>query len=80
MGIVPNPVIDILEIEMSENHKIAKIKLTDMSGMVVDVYENNNNMIIHKDLNLSSFRNVYYTITMEDQDRNLFTKKLLKSN
>lgn len=75
----PNPVIDLLEIEMPENHKIAKINVTDMSGKVVVIYENNNNMITHKDINLSSFKNGYYTITIEDQDRNLFTKKLLKS-
>lgn len=76
----PNPVIDILEIEMPKNHKIANIKITDMSGKVVVVYENNQNMTINKDLNLSSIKNGYYTITIEDQDRNLFTKKLLKSN
>jgi len=33
-------VIDILEIEMPENHKIIKIKLIDMSGKVAVVYEN----------------------------------------
>jgi hypothetical protein len=74
----PNPVIDRLEIEMLDNHTIAKIKLTDMSGKVVVAYENRN-MSITQDLNLSSLRNGYYTITIEDQDRNLFTKKLLKS-
>jgi N-acetylneuraminic acid mutarotase len=75
----PNPVIDILEIEMPENHQIAKIKLTDMSGKDVVVYENNLNMITRTDLNLGNFRNGYYTITIEDQDKNLFTRKLLKS-
>ena len=75
----PNPVIDVLEIEMHQNHQITKIKLTDISGKVVVVYENNHNITPHKALNLSSFINGCYTITVEDQNGNLFTKKLLKS-
>ncbi len=45
-----------------------------MSGKVVVAFENNHNMINHKELNLSSLINGYYTITIEDQNRKLLRR------
>jgi len=73
----PNPTNDQLTIEMSGNHPMSRLKLTDMDGKVI--YENNRSLGSMAILDLSPFKKGNYLLIIEDKKGMLLTEKIVKN-